>query len=101
MRRVKRRRGAKFRHQHSQLTITDIVICYQNMRTIVDIPEELLRPLDELRTAENRSRASVIREALSEYLKNKPSCSMSEAFGLWKTRKVDSLKYQEDLRSEW
>ena len=71
------------------------------MRTIVDIPEELLRPLDELRTAENRSRASVIREALSEYLKNKPSSSMSDAFGLWTTQKIDSLKYQEDLRSEW
>lgn len=83
------------------MTITDIAIRYQSMRTIVDIPEELLRPLDELSSAENRSRASVIREALTIYLKNRPLCSMNEAFGLWKNNKIDSLKYQEDLRSEW
>lgn len=71
------------------------------MRTIVDIPEEIIKSLDELSVQENRSRASVIREALSEFLKAKPSSNINEAFGIWKRRKIDSIKFQEDLRSEW
>jgi metal-responsive CopG/Arc/MetJ family transcriptional regulator len=71
------------------------------MRLTVDIPEKLLKSLDELCSFEDRDHTSVIREALSEYLKKRSRSSLEAAFGLWRGRKMDSLKYEDNLRSEW
>ena len=72
------------------------------MRTLVDIPETELQELTQIAKRENRSRVSVIRDAVSAYLKaRKPEPSLDDAFGLWGNRKVDGLEYQKKLRSEW
>ncbi len=71
------------------------------MRTIIDIPQEIANNVDAVAKQEKRSKASVIRSALSEYLANKNQNSAKAAFGIWKNRKVDGLEYQSKIRSEW
>ncbi len=71
------------------------------MRTIVSIPEQSVNDLDRLGQAENRSRASLIREAIAEYVARRGQAQTAEAFGVWKQRAVDGVAYQEELRGEW
>ena len=72
------------------------------MRTIVEIPDEVVQALDRVCVHEKRSRAALIREAVSSYLsRNSPDPSDSGAFGIWKHRNVDGVKYQRQLRNEW
>ncbi|MEO6918649.1 MAG: ribbon-helix-helix protein, CopG family, partial [Collimonas sp.] len=56
------------------------------MRTLVDIPDGLIKSLADISAAEKKSRAEIIREAIAEYLlKHKPATV--GAFGLWSDRK--------------
>ena len=71
------------------------------MRTWVDVGESQLRELDELSRQENRSRAALVREAIDDFLAKRQSEYEGDAFGLWSTRKVDGLVYQNRLRREW
>jgi metal-responsive CopG/Arc/MetJ family transcriptional regulator len=71
------------------------------MRTLVDIDKADLRALDAVADRERRSRAAVIREAVSLYLEKKTASQMDDAFGLWGDRRTDGLEYQERVRSEW
>ena len=71
------------------------------MRTLVDIPEPQLRELTRLSKRKKVSRAAVIREAVSSYLKRNRPAAADEAFGLWRDLKVDSVEYQRKLRDEW
>jgi metal-responsive CopG/Arc/MetJ family transcriptional regulator len=71
-------------------------------RTLVGFTEGDLEALDALSEAKHVSRAELIRQAVSSYLeKYKPADAAEEAFGLWKTRKIDGLAYQTKLREEW
>lgn len=71
------------------------------MRTLIDIEDESIKRLDELAARRKRSRAALIRDAVSDYLERNAVRQAGEAFGLWRERKVDGLDYQEKLRSEW
>ena len=71
------------------------------MRTIIDIPDQLIETLDRMGTAHRKSRAALVREAIAEFLRVKSAPAAEAAFGLWKHRKKDGLKYQADLRREW
>lgn len=70
------------------------------MRTLVDIPDKQIKDLMAVCEAEKVSRAEVIRQAISLYLKNK-KLEEVDAFGIWKDKNVDGLTYQEQMRSEW
>jgi metal-responsive CopG/Arc/MetJ family transcriptional regulator len=71
------------------------------MRTIIDLPQEQIDALDNLRGNE-RSRASLIREAVALYLAQQPATLESlPAFGIWRDRQVNSLAYEDALRNEW
>lgn len=70
------------------------------MRTLVDIPDRQIKDLMAICEAEKVSRAEVIRQAISLYLKNK-KLEEVDAFGIWKDKNVDGLTYQEQMRSEW
>ena len=70
------------------------------MRTIVDLPDHLVKSLDSIRSREKKSRAAIIREALNHYLAEHSS-SEEEAFGLWQDEPIDGLAYQEKMRAEW
>jgi len=71
------------------------------MRTIVDIPDEIIESLDRVRAERGCSRAAVIREALENYTKVNAVEEMQAAFGVWGKRKKDGLAYQKELRDEW
>jgi predicted transcriptional regulator len=50
---------------------------------------------------EKRSRATLIRQAIDDYLAKRRDIQEGDAFGLWGKRKVDGLAYQEKVRGEW
>ena len=70
-------------------------------RTIVDIPKEHIEALDRLRAKQRVTRASLIREAIEAYLVTHHTGLAEEAFGVWRNNPVDSLAYENEIRSEW
>ena len=70
------------------------------MRTIVDIPDEELRELEDFCRRQGISRAEGMRRAVREYLAQDES-AFDEAFGIWKDRGEDGVEYQRRLRAEW
>jgi metal-responsive CopG/Arc/MetJ family transcriptional regulator len=73
------------------------------MRTIVDIPDEQIKILNQLSKKKKTSRANIIRLALTEYIANYKNNKKGyeDAFALWKDKNLDSLSYQKKLRDEW
>lgn len=71
------------------------------MRTLIDIPAGLLADLERECRRENISRAEAVRRAIATYLAQRPEPDLDAAFGIWKGRKIDSLKYVRKLRQEW
>ena len=70
------------------------------MRTIIDIPEPQLKILNQLSHEKGISRAEVIRQAITAFLTLNET-PPDRAFGLWKDRTEDGLRYQRILRDEW
>jgi hypothetical protein len=70
------------------------------MRTIIDIPDEQLRPLTEQCRHESISRAELIRRAIDLYLAQR-RVQGKDVFGLWRGRDKDGVEYQRSLRAEW
>lgn len=71
------------------------------MRTIIEVPKQVIRDLDNVGRQQKKSRAAIIREAIQLYLSEKTCSDSQAAFGIWESRKKDGLKYQEQIRSEW
>lgn len=71
------------------------------MRTVIDLPEELLAKLDALREREGISRAEAVRRAVRAYTAGAGQAACEAAFGLWREREVEGRAYQEALRAEW
>ena len=73
------------------------------MRTLVDIPEKHLAELKRIGTAQKKSRASLVREAIDTFVEANRSVpnGMEEAFGIWSDKEIDGLEYQRKLRDEW
>ena len=72
-------------------------------RFLVDIPEEDLARLDALAKAEGKSRAAVLREAVTDYIAAESRQGFEKYFGLWERHgsTVDGLEYERKLRGEW
>lgn len=69
------------------------------MKTLVDIPDDLIAELAHIGKLKKTTRAELVRQAIYSYVKlNKPA--EADAFGLWGC-KEDGLQYQEKMRSEW
>ena len=71
------------------------------MRTVIEVPDDVVHHLDQVNERENCSRAALIREAIVEFLQQKAIYPAEAAFGLWKERDVDGVAYQAALLSEW
>lgn len=71
------------------------------MRTIIELPEEQVRRLADICRRESVSRAEVIRRAISSYLDARYVADREDAFGIWRERNVDGLRYERRLRREW
>ena len=71
------------------------------MRTIVDLPDSQVEALKRMADAAQLSRAELMRRAVAEYLARHQPKEKDEAFGVWKTRMIDGIDYQELSRAEW
>lgn len=71
------------------------------MRTLIDIEASQIEKLDHLAAKQKRSRAAIVREAVSAYLDRQSPGGFEESFGLWKDRDIDGLEYQRKMREEW
>jgi hypothetical protein len=71
------------------------------MRTLVDIPADLLESLDDISHQAEISRAEVIRRALREYVQARQQ--LPDVFGLIRGHhpEQDGLDWQRSLRDEW
>jgi predicted transcriptional regulator len=78
-----------------------ITLYDDNMRTIIDVPDEMIDSLDQMRRPEKKSRAALIREAIAEYLEQNTRAPSERAFGLWRDQPGDSVEVQRRLRDEW
>jgi metal-responsive CopG/Arc/MetJ family transcriptional regulator len=70
-------------------------------RIVIDLPEEDLRLLDAIKDIQKRSRAEIIRRAISGFLENNRINETENAFGLWQGKNGDGLVFQTVLREEW
>lgn len=71
------------------------------MRTIVELPEQQIEALKAMSEQEGLSRAELVRRAVAEYLARHQAQPGTSAFGIWKERNKDGLRYQDELRQEW
>jgi Ribbon-helix-helix protein, copG family len=73
------------------------------MRILADIPDDDIKKLDALAKRQGKSRAAVLREAVSDYLQASGKEGFERYFGLWERHgsSVDGLKYERQLRDEW
>jgi predicted DNA-binding protein len=75
------------------------------MRTIIDLTQEQLARLEEVAEREGISRAEAIRRAVDTAYADVDATRSGEArdaaFGIWRGRKIDALKYVDRLRDEW
>jgi metal-responsive CopG/Arc/MetJ family transcriptional regulator len=75
------------------------------VRTLVDIPEEQLKELTLMSKERKTSRAALVREAVSAYIKSNTEAArlarIEAAFGIWKDRGMDAMDYLDALRTEW
>ena len=73
------------------------------MRTLIDIPDEDLQWLDRKAKSEGKSRAAVIRDAVTQFRAAESRRGIERYFGLWKDRSDigDGLDYQRRMRGEW
>ncbi|MCC8392781.1 ribbon-helix-helix domain-containing protein [Paraburkholderia sp. MMS20-SJTR3] len=70
-------------------------------RILIDLPDAQVEALAVVVETEHRSRAAIIRDAIDAYIANHKQAHGAEVFGLWKSKKVDGLEYQQELRAEW
>lgn len=74
-------------------------------RTIIDLPDEDLKRLDDLAEETSVPRATVLREAVSEYVARKGKAPATPkplaGFGALKGYYGEAQAYQDELRREW
>jgi len=71
------------------------------MRTIIELPSDQIEALDALCRRDGISRAEAIRRAVADHVRRERAPDVDRVFGLWRTRHVDGIKYQQRLRREW
>ena len=72
-------------------------------RILADLPDEDIKWLDQLAAEQGKSRASVLREAVSAYRAEAPFDWLEEGFGAWKDMDDigDSVEWQRRERASW
>lgn len=75
-------------------------------RILADLPDAEIQRLDRIAKAEGKSRAAVVREAVSAYRAGpaEPDLSwIAAGFGLWKAAgiEIDPATYERQRRAEW
>lgn len=75
-------------------------------RILADLPDEDIKWLDARAAEQGKSRASVLREAVSSYRAHAPEGDLDwleQAFGLWARNgiSIDPHEYERQRRAEW
>ena len=72
------------------------------MRTLVDIPDDDIEWLDRKATEEGKSRAAVLREAVTAYRAEASKDWIARGAGYWKHRQDigDAVEYQRAMRED-
>ena len=72
-------------------------------RILADLPEEDIRWLDQLAAEQGKSRAAVLREAVSAYRAEGSKDWIDAGFGLWARHGIalDPVEYDRKRRAEW
>jgi hypothetical protein len=72
-------------------------------RILADLPDEDIEWLDRLAAEQGKSRASVLREAVSAYRADAPKDWIDAGFGLWARHgiAIDPKEYERKRRAEW
>ena len=70
-------------------------------RILADLPDEDIKWLDQLAAEQGKSRASVLREAVSAYKPQTPNDWIEQGFGAWKDRTDigDAVEWQRRERA--
>jgi metal-responsive CopG/Arc/MetJ family transcriptional regulator len=71
------------------------------VRTLIDIPEEDLKLLNEVAKKLSVSRSELVRRAVATSLAPHRQKMNHAAFGAWSEFPEDGLAYQERMRAEW
>lgn len=82
----------------------DMISVYQMTRILADLPDDDIKWLDARAAEQGKSRASVLREAVSAYRAETPSSDkawLDQAFGIWKGRDDigDAVEWQRRERA--
>ncbi len=72
-------------------------------RILADLPDEDIKWLDQLAAEQGKSRASVLREAVTAYRAEVPSDGFEIGFGLWARHgvSINPHEYDRKRRAEW
>lgn len=70
-------------------------------RILLDLSDDVLQRLDDLKQLRNKPRAELLREAVEQYLDRQSSSVIREALGLWGDNLEDGLEYERKQREEW
>ena len=70
-------------------------------RILIDLSDDVIQRLDNLKQLRNQPRAELLREAIELYLDQQSSSVIRNALGLWGDRQEDGLEYERKLREEW
>lgn len=70
-------------------------------RILLDLSDDVLQRLDDLKQLRNKPRAELLREAVEQYLDRQSTSVIREALGLWGDNLEDGLEYERKLREEW
>ncbi|MFL4366758.1 ribbon-helix-helix protein, CopG family [Enterobacter asburiae] len=70
-------------------------------RILIDLSDEVIQRLDNLKQLRNQPRAELLREAIEQYLDQQSSSVIRDALGLWGNQQEDGLEYERKLREEW
>ena len=70
-------------------------------RILIDLSDDVIQRLDNLKQLRNQPRAELLREAIELYLDQQSLSVIRDALGLWGDKKEDGLEYERKLREEW
>ena len=72
-------------------------------RILLDLSDDVIQRLDDLKVQRNIPRAELLREAVGQYLEKQDRAkdTISSALGLWQDCEEDGMEYQRQLRKEW
>lgn len=69
-------------------------------RILIDLSDDVIQRLDDLKQLRNQPRAELLREAIELYLDQQSSSVIRDALGLWGNQQEDGLEYERKLREE-